>query len=324
MYDELLMWASERGWGTLDSFREAHDWLRKRRKDVTTAGWRIAIFNMQVLGHVEVNWDKRVWSITPPAITTLSGTPGIVLLSGQRPIWLMQILEKLSRTIDPRFKSITGRIELLPPVSQDLGPSMRRLHVSETADAKHLCDTLGIRFVEYAGDQLLIRLPRLQEMLSERGALHGPGGLSAQRISPDCDDIWLDADDGGRPPLRGTYRYQKYNTHQYVYWIGDSGYVTDKRSAIYAELARTQRWVLYFNADGQELYVPKRFPLPILHARAAVLRSGMLPQPVSTLGKDAKAAFRKSDQQGLMMYRNIDKRFAAILAESLYQELQSA
>lgn len=322
MHDELLLWCSERGSGSIDSFRETYLWLEKRKERSCVTDWRIALYNLQVLGHAEVDWETRMWSVTPPVITTMTNSGGHGLLVGQRPRWLMQRLERLHEDADIEIASLAQSVVMLPPLSQIGGPSARMVTLGDIEDGRALCESLGIAFVDRAADQLARRLPRLQEMLSERGEQRGPGGVEPQRMSDGGHDMWIDIEGLGAPPLHGAYRYQRYSTHRYIYWIDMRGFIADKRTVIYAELSRNERWVLRFNPQRQELYVPKRMQLPHLHARAAVLRSGLLPQltalnPQTPLGQQSN-----TEHKNYVKYVNIDEQFARLLADSLYQKLQ--
>ncbi|MBT2489114.1 hypothetical protein J7E96_11390 [Streptomyces sp. ISL-96] len=322
MHDELLLWCSERGAGSLDAFRDTYAWLEKGRQGSSAPDWRIALYNLQVLGHVEVDWEARIWSVTPPVLTTMPNSGGHALLVGQRPLWLMQRLERLHEDPDSDIATLAQSVVLLSPLRQAGGPSVRMVTLADPEDCRALCEALGIAFEDRAADQLALRLPRFQEMLTERGVQRGPGGIEPQKMSEGGNDIWTDIEGPGEPPLHGAYRYQRYNTHRYIYWLGMSGFIADKRTVVYAELARAERWVLRYNAQRRELYAPRRMQLPHLHARAAVLRSGMLPQLTALNPQVALDQQPNRERKSYVKYVNIDEPFARQVAKSLYQKLQ--
>ncbi|WP_406422040.1 hypothetical protein [Streptomyces sp. NBC_00842] len=322
MHDELLLWCSERGAGSLDAFRDTYAWLEKGKQESSAPDWRIALYNLQVLGHAEVDWEARIWSVTPPVLTTMPNSGGRALLVGQRPLWLMQRLERLHEDSDSDIATLAQSVVLIPPLRQTDGPSVRMVTLADPEDCRALCEALGIAFEDRAADQLALRLPRFQEMLTERGVQRGPGGIEPQKMSEGGNDIWTDVEGHGEPPLHGAYRYQRYNTHRYIYWLGMSGFIADKRTVVYAELARTERWVLRYNALRRELYAPKRMQLPHLHARAAVLRSGLLPQLTALNPQTAPDWEPNREHKSYVKYVNIDEPFARQVAESLYQQLQ--
>ena len=322
MHDELLLWCSERGAGSLDAFRDTYAWLEKGMQEGPAPDWRIALYNLQVLGHVEVDWEARVWSVTPPVLTTMPNSGGHALLVGQRPLWLMQRLERLHEDSSSDLVTLAQSVVPIPPLRQADGPSVRMVKLADPEDCRALCEALGIAFEDRAADQLALRLPRFQEMLTERGVQRGPGGIEPQKMSEGGSDIWTDVEGHGEPPLHGAYRYQRYNTHRYIYWLGMKGFIADKRTVVYAELARTKRWVLRYNALRRELYAPKRMQLPHLHARAAVLRSGLLPQLAALTPQTAPNRQANLEHKDYVKYVNIDEPFARQVAESLYQELQ--
>ncbi|WP_405549858.1 hypothetical protein [Streptomyces microflavus] len=322
MHDELLLWCSERGAGSLDAFRDTYAWLEKGEPKSSAPDWRIALYNLQVLGHAEVDWEARTWSVTPPVLTTMPNSGGQALLVGQRPLWLMQRLERLHEDPGSDIAALAQSMMPLPPFRQAGGPSVRMVTLADPEDCRALCQALGIAFEDRAADQLARRLPRFQEMLAERGVQRGPGGIEPQKMSEGGSDLWTDIEGHGEPPLHGAYRYQRYNTHRYIYWIGMSGFIADKRTVVYAELARAKRWVLRYNPLRRELYAPKRMQLPHLHARAAVLRSGLLPQLTALNPQTAPAEQSNPEHKSYVKYVNIDESFARQVAESLYQELR--
>lgn len=322
MHDELLLWCSERGAGSLDAFRDTYAWLEKGEPKSSAPDWRIALYNLQVLGHAEVDWEARTWSVTPPVLTTMPNSGGHALLVGQRPLWLMQRLERLHEDPGSDIAALAQSVMPLPPFRQAGGPSVRMVTLADPEDCRALCQALGIAFEDRAADQLARRLPRFQEMLAERGVQRGPGGIEPQKMSEGGSDLWTDIEGHGEPPLHGAYRYQRYNTHRYIYWIGMSGFIADKRTVVYAELARAKRWVLRYNPLRRELYAPKRMQLPHLHARAAVLRSGLLPRLTALNPQTAPAEQSNPEHKSYVKYVNIDESFARQVAESLYQELR--
>ncbi|OLZ69101.1 hypothetical protein AVW11_10900 [Streptomyces amritsarensis] len=322
MQDELLLWCSERGAGSLDAFRDTYAWLEKGEQKGSAPDWRIALYNLQVLGHAEVDWEAQTWSVTPPVLTTMPNSGGHALLVGQRPLWLLQRLERLHEDPGSDIATLAQSVVPLPPFRQAGGPSVLMVTLVDPEDCRALCKALGIAFEDRAADQLARRLPRFQEMLAERGVQRGPGGIQPQKMSEGGRDIWTDVEGHGEPPLHGAYRYQRYNTHRYIYWIGTKGFIADKRTVVYAELARAERWVLRYSPLRQELYAPKRMQLPHLHARAAVLRSGLLPQ-LAALNPQADPNGQVGpEHKSYVKYVNIDEPFARQVAESLYQKLQ--
>ncbi|GHA67201.1 hypothetical protein GCM10010372_78540 [Streptomyces tauricus] len=322
VHDELLLWCSERGAGSLDAFQDTYTWLGKGKQESSTLDWRIALYNLQILSHVEVDWEARIWGVTPPVLTTLPNSGGHALLVGQRPLWLIQRLERLHEDPDPGIAALAQSVVALPPHRQADGPSVRMVTLADPEECRALCEALGIAFEDRAADQLVPRLPRFQEMLTERGVQRGPGGIEPQKMSEGGGDLWTDVEGHGEPPLHGAYRYQRYNTHRYIYWIGMSGFIADKRTVVYAELARAERWVLRYSPLQRELYAPKRMQLPHLHARAAVLRSGLLPQLTALDPQAAPDRHSMPEYKSYVKYVNIDEAFARQLAESLYQKLQ--
>src|SRR5579859_7061796 len=92
-YDLLLEWASERGDGTWQQLRDAHEWLDDR---TSTRGWwpmpGWSARMLSTLGHIEIDWTAGVWAASAPVLTLLPSAGAHALLTGGRTRTLVQRL----------------------------------------------------------------------------------------------------------------------------------------------------------------------------------------------------------------------------------------
>lgn len=308
----LLSWASERGRGSLTSFRKAHDWLAA---DADPAGlhWTWALQSLQSLGHIEVSWQRRRWAATPTTIATTVNGGGYAFLCGARTHWLLRRIAFLDT--DPDLSNLAQSVILELPIPQLVGPDLQLLTLDSDHDIDVLCTALGVRFAPCAADRLLTLLPPLSAILRVGRRNELPGGVFPTRMSdsqpgaPLFNEIVEDL-----PPQAGGYCTRLYDVSRYFY-VHTNGDVFEasRGEVIYAELRRQDRHVLRWSEADSALRVPARMRLPELYERAAVLRTGLLP-----------TIDRRPNESGAqwLKYRNIDLSFAQILGEGLGQEVQ--
>jgi hypothetical protein len=312
-YDTLLQWISERGTGSLTSFRQAYDWLVSARPGADH--WTWALQSLQSLGHIEVDQERRQWEAAPSTIATLVGGGGYALLCGARPRWFLHRLDSLAT--DPDLEHLASSIMLERPVPQDHGPSLRLITLDEGPEAAEVCAALGVAYSPFAADQLLHLLPSLTDTLraGRRAETGLPGGVFPTRMG---------AGEPGRPlfaeilnqdcSIPGAYCMALFDTRRYFYLHrpGDV-FEAGRGEVIYAELRRRDQHVLRWESGDDSVLVPGRFRLPQLYERAAVLRTGMLPG-VETIAMSSGPAM-------FLRYRNIDRGFAEYLGKQLGQQL---
>lgn len=315
MLDTLLLWCSERVEGTLSSFRATYEWLARHNTAERTLSWTLAAYNLQVLGHVEIDWEADRWAVAPSVITTLADSGGHALLVGARPSWLMTRLESLDRDRDPALQVIAQSVVCEPPIPQEGGPAAQLLTLGKGADVLEVCTRLGIHYEQRVADRLLRLLPDLNALLAAGRAPSAPGGFLPARRVGSTNRVWEECGDDAAP---GAYEYEGYGAPRYFFrYDAQHIYEVERRVAIYAELRRTRRHVLWWDAETQSLLAPARMQLPLLHGRCAVLRSGLLPEFRGSVTVGPKGA----RLDAMVRYRNIPEDFAMSLAASLGQDL---
>lgn len=178
-YDLLLSWISERGEGSLTSFRRAHDWLATNT-EADLPRWTWTLQSLQSLGHVEVDWSRRRWAAAPPTIATMVGGGGYAYLCGARTQWFMRRIENLEQ--DAEIGYLADNVLLENPVTQLSGPSLQLLTLASDDEIATLCEALGVRYAPCAADTLLALLPPLSAMLQIGRRDELPGGVFPTRM----------------------------------------------------------------------------------------------------------------------------------------------
>jgi hypothetical protein len=315
-YDLLLRWVSERGDGSLTSFRQAHDWLATTEPaSGRTEHWTWTMQSLQSLGHLEVDWKARRWEVAPSTIATLVSGGGYALLCGARPGWFVRRLDSLAT--DPDLGYLADSILLEDPVPQERAPALRLVTLDEDEDALRLCGALGVEYSPFAADQLLHLLPALTKLLQagRRADRDLPGGVLPERMGPGDpgQPLFEEVGDSARV-APGAYLIALFDTRRFFYVHGPGDvFEAGRGEVIYAELRRRQQPVLQWDKADGSLLVPARFRLPDLYERAAVLRTGLLPATEISGFSNERAAY--------LRYRNVDQAFADLLGRKLGQRI---
>jgi hypothetical protein len=272
IYDRLLTWCSERGEGSIDSFVEAHDWLCRTHGEPEAGNARLVLYHLSTLGHVEVDAVRDRWAVTPSAFTVISNSGANALLVGARPKWLMARLADLDNDQDADVQALASHIYPNPPIPQKRAPSARYFTLSCDEDMAALCARLKIRFEHRVAERLASALPNFDSYLAYGQVDHPPHGFRPRRLNVDTLK-WEETDDDGSP---GAYEYEGHG-RRYIFNDGTRLVQGDRGVVEYAELRRARRWVIYHSTTDDSMFVPARAPLPLLYARTAVLRTGLLP-----------------------------------------------
>ena len=310
-HELLLAWISERGEGTLASYRSAVEWLRGADEP-----WTRSLTALQSLGHVDVDWVARRWRAAPPAFAVLDDTGGYALLTGSRPRWLEDRLDALQDDPDPEVRGLADEVVLQEPVRQHEGPGVRYVTYEHADLLRDLADRLRVGYLERPSEQLAQRLPALNELLVSGKGRPLPGGFAVSRMSDAPGPLFRETEDITKP---GAYEFHTYGAHRFFYrHSAADAFEAEKGVVIYAELRRQQRHVLRWDPQHNWLLVPARMRLPLPHDRVLVLRTGVLPDYLDEV-RLGPSATRLRD---MVRYRHIDRLTATSVARSLGQKLQ--
>jgi hypothetical protein len=296
-HELLLTWLSERAEGTLKQFRVSHDWLLNRNATGRVSP-EVTAHALSMSGHLEVNWRGGRWCISPPVLTILPDAGAYALLVGARTRKFMEKLEAETH------EEVTMGIDWHRHAQWD-APDAVFLATEDETEIERLAERLGISYEFSVSDRISRMLPTLEDALRLTKSTPGATGYGVERF----DSHTL----SWRPEMTmlsaGLYRIDFPGHYEYRFGDGSTFFAPDRQTGIYLELARTGRSVLSFKRQERNgtLVVPTATPLPILHARCAVLCSGLSPTP--------------SQMDGVRRFVNVPEETAIRIANSLNQAL---
>ncbi len=314
IHDELLGYLSEKGRGTWAELRAAWDWLEPDRDPENRAS--VVADELSALGHIEVSWnpDGIEWCAAPPVITMIPRSGGRALVTGGRTRFLYESatneLGETSRQSGALVDAVDDLNLWLDTFSHARAPTTLMIACESHRDAQELARRLGVRFNYSVARQLSSILPPLPQYarLWTPGEL--PRGFDFERF--DVNRLrWRPADDA---EAHGLYRTQTFAEYVHALHTPLGWLRVTRDHAVYEALRWEERSVLRYSAKTRELSVPYHAPLPWLHARAAVLSSGMLPA-VSKRRTLAGSTILSR------LYANVDREVAVQIASSLSQKL---
>jgi hypothetical protein len=292
-HELLLQWVSERGSGSWNDFREAFRWAEP---DARTGGAHSCMRALTTLAHVEIDWDSGAWAAAPAVVTLLPSAGGHGLLAGARTGRLRALLEDGLDEVPHVFAFFR---------EQEGAPDVCFIACDSEDDLSQLAIQLGIPFEHSVANRLASLLPSIDAMLAERGSTPGVPDLGVERFDV-LADRWRPVERDIEP---GLYRYEHRGRE--LRWIDEERrpYRVDFALGAYCELRRLQKSDILHWMQAQvngTLSVPLRAPLPVLHARAATMCSGVAPQR----------------HAAVLRYENVPRRIAEAIASSLDQQLQ--
>jgi hypothetical protein len=288
-FEQLLHWTAERGAGNFADFITAHAWATGEEVPAPRT-----LRLMTALGHLEVDWPGARWGAVSPTITLLPDAAGYGLVVGAR---TARLTAELNAVEDPDV-FVDLRVQPLAPdacfVAADSEQALERL-----------AERFNVPFVHSVTERLADVLPPLDAML--RPAREPPivDHYGIERF--DLCEYFVPAEDDRGP---GLYRYELSGPRRMQFASEDGIRCrVDLAVGTWAEARRIgDADLLYWEPDGTNgtLFAPWMLPLPVLHARAATLCSGL------------RAGW---NDKGDIVYVNVPEGLAIKIAESLGQEL---
>jgi hypothetical protein len=292
-HELLLQWASECGSGSWDQFRDTFRWALP---DARTGGAFTCMRRLTTLGHLEIDWDAGEWAAAPTVVTLIPSAGGHGLLTGARTAALRaQLSDEMDELphVFPFFRE------------QEDAPDVCFVACDSEDDLIALAAELDVPFEHSVADRLASLLPSLDAMLAERLSTPGVPDLGVDRFDV-LADRWRPVETDSAP---GLYRYEHRGRRE-LRWIEDERrpYRVDFALGAYCELRRLSAYdILHWVRVGPNgtLSVPLKAPLPVLHARAATMCSGLGPQRHASV----------------LRYENVPRETALAIASTLEQEL---
>lgn len=270
-----MEWASTVGGSTIDRFREAHAWAFEVAD--RAEGTR-ALTSMERLCHVDIDWEKGRWWITPSALAAIDGAAGNCLLVGARTRATLDALDdacaeglvKVTRVQQPA--PAPDAIFVQVPTDEVLRQVAEQFALSVVPDGRRVYSEM---------------LASLDEMLASAQQRFTASGLQARKLNPASLTFEpIDVHGGRWRP--GCYEQASRGIARYLF-VDDEGLLhnTSRQVAIHAEVRRARRNGNKVHALGvpiawdhrtERLACSAAARLPLMHDRAALLCSGLLPE----------------------------------------------
>jgi hypothetical protein len=304
--DLLLRWASELGGGKVvhlrDGIRNAARSHGLEVRDGAEGRW---LRDVSALGHLDVDWRGGMWSIAPPVLTRLPVSDGMALIAGRR-----TVAEERAVSAAEEEWAVVHRVRNDVAEGDIPVPDSLLVHYSAGDDLPANAAVMGLSFSPCAAMEMFAILPDIAA-----GAEAAPPA-SSNRDTVERYDVleraYAPADSWDED---GLYRWRSSDWARLVQIRrGTTFLTTEHEYGVYLELARLNRNAMRWRPEpvaGRELigslFVDWGAPLPPLHARAAVLCSGLQP------------LFNELAQT--VRYDNVPKTAAEQLARSLKQNL---
>lgn len=263
--DRLLTFLSEKGEGRWDDLKEAWRWIAGAAGDPGSQAW-IAARDLEALGHIEVAWEHELsWCAAPPLLTMIPRSGGRVFLTGAR-----------TRHLEAQLEKTTDDLNLwVDECDQRSGPRTIYVACKSSEQIGELARALEIDYTYQVAEQIAALLPSLRsyEALDQEGEL--PRGLEAEFF----DVASLSWKESETRDTSGLYRVRTYTGQLYGLRHATGAWArVVKEVGVYTVLRWAEESVLRYSEATEELTVPVEARLPTLHARAATLCSGRLPE----------------------------------------------
>lgn len=262
--EDLLRWASERGSGSWSSFRDAAAYCIAARQ-MKVKPWMLAA-DLSALGHLDIDYERGLWSVSPPCLALSPGMGLCAYLAG----WRTSFLKR-------RFAEASDDLDLFPFTVKQLNTAPAIFVKAAQVDALQAT-------AERLGAQLVIDPPaQLAEAVTVEtpSILASPPPLDGDLEVFDLDRLeWESVDDR---EAEGLYRFELHGRQAFRLRNGGDWFITD-RSQGQAILLQGRDDVLVWKRGTSDLrqprtiQIPTSISLPVVAERALVSASGLLPQ----------------------------------------------
>ncbi|MFE2234141.1 hypothetical protein ACFXA4_16450 [Streptomyces sp. NPDC059442] len=303
----LLRWASEVGEGKITDFKATLAWITRSRNIRVREGaegrW---LRDVSALGHIDVDWRNGLWAVSPPVLTTLPYSDGLAVLTGRRTKATSRAMEELYDSGERIhwLSNETAEGDIAVPDTLLLGYEHPDMLLRNA-------ERIGCTFVPCAALRLFALLPDLAP-----GSPAAPPALGNVHTVECYNHENRQYEPTQSYAKEGLYRWRSTDWARLVQIRrGQEWHSTEHENGVYLEHARLGTSAMRWRPEsgrGRErtgrLSVDWGAPLPPLHARAAVLCTGIQPR----IHKLAE----------VVRYDNVPRHAAEKLAASLLQELE--
>lgn len=293
--DDLLRWASEAGSGSWERLRDASAYLCQRH-NLRWRPWQLAS-ELSALGHMDIDWDTRAWSVAPPALNLVPGLGLWIVLTGSRPHY-----------VDERFQMATDDMDVYPcAVQQPPAPAAKLAKCASVETAERVAERLGAALV-YDPPLALATAMRAVDEASMKKAPE-PSLEEAERFNPAT--LQWETDHARSPglyriDLHGRPVHRRLDAHG-LWWS------IDLAAGQFLELRDRRPPVLRWRPRGRRppvMQVRTGLALPTLAERALRVSSGLRPTP--------------TEDRQWKSFLNVREEVARIIADRLCHDLPRA
>lgn len=293
--DHILQWCSDRFSGSIAYFADTFSWVEGGSSDRTHAFRALRALNR--LAHVEVDWDRQTWAITPTTLVAPQNAGGVAFVAGRQVTGFRSTIEDLieQHNLDAVLVEAKQPIEGSQAVFLRCGSRTSLLELGRCA---------GIPVITHASAAFSEILPSIDRMV-KTGRI--PGGFERRKIGigpdgPTATPVWDDSWDG-------SYEHDTFGPKVYSIcveeWDGDNKYLVDRSTALWFALRQRRSLPIQYDSRQLTLAVPTKYGLPLLHERSLILATGLLPSVV------------RLDDEWHYVYSNISGQLFDKLKETL-------
>lgn len=262
--DDLLRWVSEAGSGSWERLRDACAYVAQKH-GLERRPWTLAT-ELSALGHLDIDWRTRSWSVSPPAINIVPGLGLCAVLTGSRPFY-----------VDRRFDEATDDLDVFPfEVPQAPAPAAKFAKCASIDVAERVAAGMGALLVVDPAGGLTEALRPVDEETIE--AAPEPSLEEARRFDP--MNLRWEADHARRPglyrlDLHGRPVHRRLDDHG-AWWAIDLA--AGQFLAVRERNESVIRWRSHSGDAPARLDVRRELSLPVLAERAATVCSGLVPE----------------------------------------------
>lgn len=293
--DHMLHWCSDRFSGSIASFTDTFSWVEGGSSDKIVAYRALRVLNR--LAHVEIDWDRQIWSIAPTTIVAPKSAGGLAFFTGRQGTGFYGSLANLieQERIDAVLVEARQTVE---------NPNAIYIRCDNRQGLLALSQRAGIPVIFDASEAVSRILPTIDRMV-KRGRI--PGGFERRKIEigssgPIATPVWDDS-------WNGSYEHDTFGPKIYSIcdekWDKENKYLVDRSTALWFALRQNKLFPIRYESKNQTLIVPTMFGLPLLHERSLVLATGLLPSLV------------RIGNEWQYVYQNISARLFEKIKETL-------
>jgi hypothetical protein len=290
--DDLLRWASEAGTGSWERLREVCSYLTHKHQK-NRRPWVVAS-ELAQLGHLEINWKERIWSVTPPVLNLVPGLGLCLVLTGSRPHY-----------VDQRFEEATDSMDVFPfVIAQGDAPLAKYAKCASVEIAQRTAERFGSQLVIDPASQLMQVFQPIDEIPLKFAS--PPALDEAERFDP-ATLQWRSQHN--RQP--GLYRLDLHGrkAHRRLDHAGiwsDVELPVGQFLELHTHSKPLLRWRRPRRGELSYLEIRRELSLPLVAERAAVISSGVVLEP--------NGDWRR--------YPNVPENIAQLIAKRLLTRLE--